>query len=97
MRIVFNKDFDGHKAGKEYYVERSLARRFCEDGIAIPIQKHLDNLYEAEQAVIAAKKKELAEKAKADAKIKAEKEKAADEKKEEPVKKVYKREKEVKK
>jgi len=94
MRIVFNKDFDGHKAGKEYYVERSLARRFCEDGIAIPIQKHLDNIHDAEQAKIAAEKKILAEKAKDDAKAEAEKEK---EEEEEPVKKVTKRKKEVKK
>jgi len=50
MRIYFNQDKDGHKAGKSYFVERSLARRFCDSGIAIPLQTHLDNIYAAEQA-----------------------------------------------
>jgi hypothetical protein len=72
MHIVFQQDKDGYKKDQICYVERSLARRFCENGIAIPHQKHLDNIYDAEQVIIKAKKKAKAEKSKADEKKKAE-------------------------
>ena len=65
MKVYFNEDKDGHKKGEARFVERSLARRFCENGIAIPYQKHLDNIYEAEQANIEKEKNILAEKEKA--------------------------------
>lgn len=60
MHIYFNQDKDGYKKDWSGYVERSLARRFCENGIAIPYQNHVDNVYESEQA----KKKELLKKKK---------------------------------
>ena len=81
MHIVFQKDYDGYKKDHASFVERTLGRRFCRNGIAIPYQQHLDNVYDAEQAKIAAKEKAKAEKAKADEKKKAEllaKKKAAD-------------------
>jgi hypothetical protein len=58
MHIYFKKDKDGYKNGWSGYVERSLARRFCENGIAVPYQQHEDELYDAEQA----KKAELLKK-----------------------------------
>ena len=57
MHIVFQTDKDGYKKDQSCYVERSLARRFCENGVAITYQKHLDNIYDAEQLKIAAKAK----------------------------------------
>ncbi len=57
MHIYFQKDKDGYKKGFSGYVERSLARRFCENGIAIPYETHLNNLYDAEQAEKKAKEK----------------------------------------
>jgi len=71
MHIVFKKDYDGYKDGQSCYVERSLARRFCNNDIAITYQQHLDDIYDAEQA-----KKEKAEKRKADLLKNAKKEKA---------------------
>jgi len=71
MKIVFQKDYDGYKKDQVCFVERTLGRRFCEDIIAIPYQQHLINVYDAEQAKIAAKEKAKAEKAKADEKKKA--------------------------
>lgn len=62
MHIYFNENKDGYKKDWSGYVERSLARRFCENGIAIPYQTHLDNIYDSEQADIAAKEKEKAAK-----------------------------------
>jgi len=59
MHIYFNQDKDGYKEGQSCYVERTLARRFCEIGVAIPYQKHLDNIYDAEQAKKPVKKKKL--------------------------------------
>lgn len=50
MHIHFKRDHDGHKAGETKYVERTLARRFCENGIAITYQAYLDQQYDAEQA-----------------------------------------------
>lgn len=52
MHVYFNEDKDGYKAGWSGYVERSLACRFCDRGIATPYQKHLDNLYNEAQTVV---------------------------------------------
>jgi len=71
MKIVFQKDFDGYKKGNVNFVERTLARRFCENSTAIPYQKHLDNIYDAEQAKIKADVAAKEEKFKADEKRKA--------------------------
>ena len=72
MRIVFQKDKDGYKIGQDCFVERSLARRFCNNDIAIPYQQHLDNVYDAEQTAKKAEEKKEAEKIKADKEKKAE-------------------------
>ena len=73
MHIVFTQDKEEYKKGQDCYVERSLARKFCERGIALTYKKYLDNIYDAEQAEIEAKaqaeidvKAELVAKAKAD-------------------------------
>jgi len=83
MRIVYKEIHDGHKVGKWYFTERSLARRLCEQGKAIPYQQHLDEIYNAEQEKIAVKEKadakrveEEKEKVKKIADAKLEKEKA---------------------
>ena len=82
MHIYFEKDKDGYKKGFSGYVERTLARRFCENGIAIPYQNHLDNVYDAEQAAKAGKEKaEEAKKAELLKKKEAEKVEKADSKK----------------
>lgn len=65
MHIYFEQDKDGYKKGQSCHVERSLARRFCRNGIAIPYQKHLDNIYDAEQAEKKEVERLLAEKEKA--------------------------------
>lgn len=52
MHIYFKQDKDGYKKDQSCYVERSLARRFCENRIAVPYQTHLDEVYEAEQAAV---------------------------------------------
>lgn len=62
MHIYFKKDKDGYKNGWSGYVERTLARRFCENDIAIPYQKHLDAVYDAEQALEKAKTEMLKKK-----------------------------------
>ena len=62
MHIYFNQDKDGYKKDWSGYVERSLARRFCENGIAIPYQKHLDDVYDAERALEKAKAEMLKKK-----------------------------------
>lgn len=62
MHIFFQKDKDGYKSGWSGYVERTLARRFCENDIAIPYQKHLDNVFEAELALEKAKAEMLKKK-----------------------------------
>lgn len=36
MHITYLRDHDGHKQDKSYYVERTLARRLCENDIALP-------------------------------------------------------------
>lgn len=36
MRITYLQDHDGHKVGKNYFVERTLAQRLCKNGKALP-------------------------------------------------------------
>jgi hypothetical protein len=36
MRIVYLKTHDGNKPGTDKFTERSLARRLCESGVALP-------------------------------------------------------------
>ncbi len=62
MHVYFNQDKDGYKKDWSGYVERTLARRFCENDIAIPYQKHLDNVYDIDQAEKKAKAHAEAEK-----------------------------------
>ena len=71
MHIFFNTDKDGYKKDQSCYVERSLARRFCENGVAIPYQQHIDNVYDADQAEKKSKEAEKSKKEKADEEKKA--------------------------
>lgn len=41
MHIVYLKFHDGHKAGEAAFTERSLARRLCDEGKAIPYPTYL--------------------------------------------------------
>ena len=68
MVVIMSKDFDGYKSGKQYSIEISLARRYVQNGHAVPLSVHLDQMAEQkrleeqakEQAKIdEAKKKEL--------------------------------------
>ncbi len=60
MRIVFQKDYDGYKKDQDCYVDRTLARRFCEKGVAITYSQYQNNLYETERAIKEAKEKSKA-------------------------------------
>ena len=40
MKIYFDKQKDGYEIGWSGFVERSLACRFCESGIAVPFGVH---------------------------------------------------------
>jgi len=78
MHIVYLQDHDGHKAGKAYLVERTLARRLCRDGKAIPwadseaAKAIEDERIKRREDAVKAKAKEAAEaKAKADEEKKA--------------------------
>ena len=67
IRLYFLKDFEGHKKGSHYVVELSLGRRYCENGIAIPLSEYLAQVEREKQeekerkAKEAAAKKEAAE------------------------------------
>jgi hypothetical protein len=65
--VVMNKEFEDYKAGKQYSVEITLARRYIENGIAIPLSVHLENQVKAQDAKDKAErmKKESADKKKA--------------------------------
>lgn len=60
MRITFLKDHDGHKINKDCFIERTLACRLCENGIALPYSTYIESIK-------AAKETALKEKAIADA------------------------------
>ena len=51
MHIVFKRDKDGYKEGWAGYVERTLARRFCDEKIAVPYKTHMENIRVAEKQV----------------------------------------------
>lgn len=36
MRIVFLETYESHEPGKDYFIERTLAQRLCEKGVAQP-------------------------------------------------------------
>jgi len=65
MHIVFIKNYDIYKAGKEYTLERTLGARMCEMGVAVVYTDWVN--MESEKA---ADKKAKALKAKEDAKRK---------------------------
>ena len=50
MRITYLKDHDGHKMYRDYFVERTLARRLCENGVALPYITYLEKK-KAEEAL----------------------------------------------
>ena len=58
MHIHFLKDFEAFKLGDNKFVERALARRYCENGIAIPYQDYLERIEREKQE---AKEKKAAE------------------------------------
>ena len=59
MRITFLKDHDGHNAYKDYFIERMLACRFCENGIALPYSTYMESVKKATE--VALKEKAAAE------------------------------------
>ena len=62
MRLYFLKDFDGHKEGEHKFVELSLGRRYCENGIAIPYVTYLEQKEREAAEAKEAKAKEAAAK-----------------------------------
>ena len=60
MHIHFLKDFDGHKTGESKMVEPTLARRFCEQGVAIPYVTYLEKIEQERVEAKEAKAKEVA-------------------------------------
>ena len=65
MRITFLKDHDGHKANKDYFIERTLACRLCENGVALPYSTYMESVKKATEVAlkekIAAEEKKKAE------------------------------------
>lgn len=53
MHIVYLKTHDGNNAGTARYTETSLARRLCDNGVAVPF-----DAWEKKQAAEKASKKE---------------------------------------
>jgi len=63
MRVVFLMDHDdGHKKGKNYFLEPTLGRRLCDNGVTIPYVTHLKNLEIEKEAMVKAKAKAKADK-----------------------------------
>ncbi len=50
MVVIMSKDFDGYKSGKQYSIEISLARRYVQNGYAVPLSVHLDQMAEQKRA-----------------------------------------------
>ena len=74
MRVVYLKNHEGHKANKEYYIERTLGRRLCDNGVATPYvtyQKDVEIKKKAEAKAKAKAKVERDEKRKAKEEAKA--------------------------
>lgn len=59
MRITYLKDHDGHKAHKNYFVERTLARRLCENGVALPYVTYMESVKKATKDAPEKKKADL--------------------------------------
>lgn len=62
MRITYLKDHDGHKAHKDYFVERTLARRLCENGVALPYVTYLKSIKKATEEALEKKKADMVNK-----------------------------------
>ena len=62
--VIMNRDFDGHKSGKQYSIEISLARRYVQNGYAVPLSVHLDQMAEQKRLEEQAKEQAEADKAK---------------------------------
>ena len=62
MRITYLKDHDGHKAHKDYFVERTLACRLCENGVALPYVTYLEQIKKATAVALEKKKTDLVNK-----------------------------------
>lgn len=62
MRITYLKDHDGHKAYKDYFVERTLARRLCENGVALPHVTYMESIKKTTEEALKLKKAELVKK-----------------------------------
>ena len=62
IRLYFLKDYDGYKKGTHKVVELSLGRRYCENGIAIPLSEYLAQVEREKQEAKEAKAKEAAAK-----------------------------------
>lgn len=79
MRVVYLKDHDGHKANKDYFIERTLGRRLCSSGVTVPYSTHMENLKRAKDEAAEKKaRKEAEEKAKAEEEAKKEAEEKAE-------------------
>ena len=59
MHVYFKRDKDGYKAEWSGYVERTLARRFCEDGVAMPYNEYVEKTKAAAQAQVEVKVEEV--------------------------------------
>lgn len=62
MRITYLKDHDGHKAHKDYFIERTLARRLCENGVALPHVTYMESIKKATEEALRLKKADLIKK-----------------------------------
>ena len=62
--VIMNRDFDGHKSGKQYSIEISLAQRYVQNGYAVPLSVHLDQMAEQKRLEEQAKEQAEADKAK---------------------------------
>jgi regulator of protease activity HflC (stomatin/prohibitin superfamily) len=96
MHIVYKKFHDGHKPGEDAFTERSLARRLCSEGKAVPYVVYMKAQAEAKQRELEAEADKQAKEAKAKAKLKSEEEKPAKVTKKAPKRKFTKPEKAVK-
>lgn len=62
MHITYLKDHDGHKAYKDYFVERTLARRLCENGVALPYVTYIESVKKVTEEALEKKKADLVKK-----------------------------------
>lgn len=60
MKLHFLVDKDGYKRGDAKFVERTLGRRFCENGVAIPYQQYQSEEEERKSELLKQREKEQA-------------------------------------